>query len=120
MRLISIHMTFSPSYTKVVILIVKPKQGLPVLHEKDDALQCHVYGRTQRNEPGDRPSRLWNNEDSVHQSVNDSWNGDRSEQIDGDKCGWVDQDVDETDDKEWQNVFQIVTMGSEKLKEFGI
>jgi hypothetical protein len=55
--------------------------------------------------------------------MRDPRNGDGTEQIDGDKGDRVDQDVEETDHKEGQNVFQVVAMGSEKnvgISEIGL
>ena len=77
-------------------------------------MNSHVETGSQSNKEGNGTSRLWHHIYGVNNSVNNACNGNGTEKIYSQECWWISQGKEKSNDKEGNNVFQIITMGSRK------
>jgi hypothetical protein len=82
------------------------------LQKEHNTLPCHVNRRHHSDHPRESSSWLRDDKNGIHQSVHDPGNSNGSEQVDGNISVGIGQHVDESNREEWQDVLQIVTMGS--------
>lgn len=83
------------------------------LQEVQNAADWHICCGNQWHEEGYSTSGLGQWNDGIHNSVQYTRNCGGTEQIDGNKGVRVNQHVEETGQGEWQDIFEVITVGTE-------
>lgn len=75
-------------------------------------MDAHVDGNSIGGEESQSPGRLWDHDDRIHQSVDDTSDRTDTEQGDGQPRRRIRQQIKEANGHEWKHVLQIVTMSA--------
>lgn len=85
---------------------------LAVKGKEHGRLNRHEAGRTKRHNEGGKASRLRQHDRRVQHGVHQATGGDQPEQSDGEPLVGTAEDVEEADDKQWQDVLGIIAQSA--------